>query len=260
MTLGPVSWLRHNRNIAPCTATCLALFVSVLFGAAHVRTLFLASVSTQLAALSAVVLSWQCTQLVLELLPKRRFLDAKHLPKALEPTSSLLSRLSFTFLFPLLLRGRKRPLTLDNLCAFGLPPDMTAETSGRALSDQLAHTKSRRTPGTLLRASLRPFLGVFLAPVLPKLALIAATFAQPFVVQAMLAFVSSYASEGESALLRLRIADDTRRRDTFSSFAGLGSRWSVRARILGYGRQHGAVLRQDICGCDAISRCTVSCS
>ncbi|EJD35977.1 P-loop containing nucleoside triphosphate hydrolase protein [Auricularia subglabra TFB-10046 SS5] len=190
------SYLRHTRNIAPSTALALTLILSVLFGIAHVRTLLIASVSPTLAALSVVVLAWQITQLVLELLPKRRFLNSEHLPKAKEATSSVVSRLAFTFLFPLLLRGRKEALSLDDLSSFGIPPPMTAEAAGRALSDELAQTKAHRTPWTLIKASLRTFLGAFLAPVVPKLALVGATFAQPFIVQAMLSFISSYATEG----------------------------------------------------------------
>jgi ATP-binding cassette subfamily C (CFTR/MRP) protein 1 len=129
-------------------------------------------------------------------------------PEASEPTSSLLSRLTFIFLLPLLVRGRKTAFTLDSIQLFGLPPLLRGAIAGHALSATTSSSYAHpaifvtgaslmsnyfpRRKQSLLYETLRAFFPALFAPVVPKLLLIAATFAQTYLVQSMINFVSSY--------------------------------------------------------------------
>jgi len=176
---------RHSRSVAPSTLLALYLFLSALLGATHLRTLILASAPHPIVVTATLFLAWQVLHLFLELIEKRRWLDPAHIPHAHEPTAGLLSRLSFAFLLPLLMRGRKHTLGIDDLKAFGLPPQMATAYAGTALARELS-----ACDGALLRASRKALLPALIAPVLPKLVQLCATFAQPFVVRWMLEFIA----------------------------------------------------------------------
>lgn len=161
----------------------------MLFAATQLRTYVTAGVlHAKFFALFVVSFVARTCYLVVELAQKRRFAIQ---PTALETTSSILSRLFFVYLFPLLIGGFKRAFDLDDLVAFGLPPILSGVPANAALTKALSRSKgAARTP--IFIPSMRAFLSQFLAPVVPKCILIATTFTQPFLVESMLAFVDSY--------------------------------------------------------------------
>ncbi|KAK0465925.1 P-loop containing nucleoside triphosphate hydrolase protein [Desarmillaria tabescens] len=187
-----VSYLHHTRCFAPSTLIGLYLFLSVLFAAAQLRTYATASsLHAKYFAPFVVSFAVRTCYLVAELAQKRRFLRETDKPTALETTSSLLSRLFFVYLYPLLLGGFKRAFDLDDLVAFGLPPILSGVPACAALTKALPRSKdAARIP--IFIPSMRAFLSQFLAPVVPKCILIATTFTQPFLVESMLSFVDSY--------------------------------------------------------------------
>ncbi|KAH7101139.1 P-loop containing nucleoside triphosphate hydrolase protein [Auriculariales sp. MPI-PUGE-AT-0066] len=184
VALASMVW--HSRSIAPSTLLPIALLLSALVGAAHLRTLILTSASTAIIATIAAFVAWQCVHLVFELVEKRKWILEDCKPDSHEPTASLVNRLSFAFLLPLLLRGRKQTLGMNDLRQFGLPPQMAATLAGGALATELVASS-----GALMSASRRALLPALLAPIFPKLVQLCATFAQPFVVRWMLEFIAS---------------------------------------------------------------------
>ncbi|PBK93614.1 P-loop containing nucleoside triphosphate hydrolase protein [Armillaria gallica] len=190
--LSIISYLHHTRCFAPSTLIGLYLFLSVLFSAAQLRTYVTADfLHAKYFAPFVVSFAARACYLVAELAQKRRFLREADKPAALETTSSLLSRLFFVYLFPVLLGGFKRAFDLDDLVAFGLPPILSGVPANAALTKALSRSKgAARIP--IFIPSIRAFLSQFLAPVVPKCILIATTFTQPFLVESMLSFVDSY--------------------------------------------------------------------
>jgi ATP-binding cassette, subfamily C (CFTR/MRP), member 1 len=184
--LAAASFISHSRNAAPSTVLAIILFLDILCSSTHFRTLvYLRPSSVRLLGVYATFLAVRIAQLVTELIEKRRLLKPSHVPQALEPTSSIVSRITFVFLLPLLWFGRRTALDLDTLCTrFGLPPAMACASAGLAFSQKLS--ESRKTKEGIIRISWRAFWTLFLAPVPPKLVYIAATFAQPYVVQTLL--------------------------------------------------------------------------
>ncbi|KAK0209206.1 P-loop containing nucleoside triphosphate hydrolase protein [Desarmillaria ectypa] len=187
-----ISYLHHTRCFAPSTLIGLYLFLSVLFAATQLRTYVTTGfLHAKYFAPFVVSFAARTCCLVAELAQKRRLLREVDKPTALETTSSIVSRLLFVYLFPLLLGGFKRAFDLDDLIAFGLPPILSGVPANAALTKVLSRSKgAARTP--IFIPSMRAFLSQFLAPVVPKCILIATTFTQPFLVESMLAFVDSY--------------------------------------------------------------------
>ncbi|EIN04585.1 P-loop containing nucleoside triphosphate hydrolase protein [Punctularia strigosozonata HHB-11173 SS5] len=197
LTLVPAMYLQHTHGIAPSTLLTLFFLGGIVFDSLHLRTLVLSS--SKVVASYAVAASSRFVLLILELVEKRRLLQAKHRPRARETTSSLLSRLTFVWLIPLLASGRRRSLTVDDLLDYGVPDAYTGKDAGDELLAALQTEHGHGNPGSenkLLKATIMAFSHHFFAPVLPQLLLIVATFAQTYLVQGMLSFVSSYRIDG----------------------------------------------------------------
>lgn len=101
----------------------------------------------------------------------------------------MISRPLYLWLVPLLYRGSKVKLGLDDVQ--DIPPKFNAVSSRSALDKALSNNKS------LTRAILLSSGGAFFSPVLPRLVLVLATFTQPFLVQSILRFVQDKSASSE---------------------------------------------------------------
>ncbi|KIK69354.1 hypothetical protein GYMLUDRAFT_35426 [Collybiopsis luxurians FD-317 M1] len=200
----PLSYLHHTRRPAPSTLLILFLALSVLLSATQLRTYAITSLKNE-AFFPAFATSFAARACLLfaELWHKRRSIKRDHKPAALETTSSLPARLFFVYLYPILYAGFKRSFDLDDLDAFGLPPTMSSGPANQKLSQSLEYYYKRQKPTyshekrDIFLPSIHAFFFMFVAPAGPKLLLIAATFAQTYLVQAMLSFVESYTDGGQ---------------------------------------------------------------
>lgn len=120
-------------------------------------------------------------------------------------TTNIFSRLLCFWLLPLLWSGGKKKLTIDD-CGI-IPEEFGSKTSGDALYNALHRTSCVTvfpyihassltfylfSEGRyyLLKASFRVFGFQFLAPILPRLLLLLATFGQPLLVNQIISFIS----------------------------------------------------------------------
>ncbi|QRV93384.1 ABC transporter [Ceratobasidium sp. AG-Ba] len=151
VVLGLLTWLEHFRNLRPSTLIMSYGLLKGLFGAA--------------------ILLYARYQ--------------RHLPAyksySKESRSSVWTRSSFVWLLPLLWRGRTVKFGLDDLS--DIPEQFKARESREPLEAALKNSKS------LMHATVKSCAGLILGPILPRLALALATFAQPLLVQDLLAFV-----------------------------------------------------------------------
>ncbi|KIY47688.1 P-loop containing nucleoside triphosphate hydrolase protein [Fistulina hepatica ATCC 64428] len=197
ITFAIVSYAHHTRCQAPSSLLATYALLSLLFSATQLRTFVQLPDYNNMRICLAVLVGIRTVVLLAELAPKRRLLRPEYKPLAREQTSSLLARLFFVYLLNILIRGFRQAFTLDDVVAFGIPPDLVAASAGEKFRKALAKkmkTKSRTFP--MIRPTIRAFWRPICTPVLPKLALIAATFAQAYLVNAMLAFVdASYDGE-----------------------------------------------------------------
>lgn len=105
------------------------------------------------------------------------------------------ARLFFVWLYPVLISGFRRVFSLDDLNAYGLPENLSSAPTNRRLRETLALNGKSGGKHRIFMPSIRAFAPEFFAPVTAKLLLVAATFAQPYLVQRMLRFVDSYSED-----------------------------------------------------------------
>ncbi|KAF9033283.1 P-loop containing nucleoside triphosphate hydrolase protein [Hymenopellis radicata] len=195
LCVASLSYLHHTRECAPSSLIGIYSFLSSLFAATQLRTYVLSSLlHAPFFPAFVVAFSARACLIIAEFANKRRFLRDTEKPVALEITASLPERLLFVYLYPLLLRGFKGSINLDQLNEFGLPPVMSSGPANRKLSKTLkqSHQANPSVRQPIFMPSILAFAPQFFVPALPKLMLIAATFTQPYLVQAMLSFIDSY--------------------------------------------------------------------
>ncbi|KAI5839654.1 P-loop containing nucleoside triphosphate hydrolase protein, partial [Morchella snyderi] len=183
LILPALSHLTHTRSRRPDALTTTYLPLTLLFTAAHLRTLHL-SYPRLPTALTAATLATSFLLLTLESLPPPPPTNSNPPPPP-EETAAPIALSLLTWLLPLLRTGYKSTLALATLPP--LPTALTAE----ALTPRLAAAYSRAPARPLLLTAAAALWRPLLAPVLPRLALVGFTFAQPFLVQRVLSFLKS---------------------------------------------------------------------
>ncbi|KAJ7827389.1 P-loop containing nucleoside triphosphate hydrolase protein [Mycena leptocephala] len=108
-------------------------------------------------------------------------------PPAYESTLSFLVKPFFPHILPILVTGSRRRITLPELHDF--PLYLRSDPATRKLEAALAKEEQTKKQ-YLLRSTLRAFAGHFLSPVLPRLIVLGATFAQVSLVESMVSFVA----------------------------------------------------------------------
>ncbi|TIC33364.1 P-loop containing nucleoside triphosphate hydrolase protein [Wallemia mellicola] len=196
----PLSYAQHTRAYAPSTLISAHLAVTSLFSATQLRSFVNAGLDTEkFFAGYCVFFASTCCLFFAELIEKRWLMKSAMKPKAKETTSSIPSRIMFTFLYPVLYIGFKKSLSLDDVNDFGLPEELSSNDATKRFTKLLygsqSETKDGKRTQPILMPSILAFYDFFFAAVIPKLLYVAVTFAQPFLVSTMLAFIDSYADE-----------------------------------------------------------------
>ncbi|OAA72237.1 ABC transporter, transmembrane region, type 1 [Cordyceps fumosorosea ARSEF 2679] len=189
-----LSYLEHTRSVRPSTLLTLYLGLSTLFDLARVRTLLYLQSADHLAA---VFLAGFCVKVViflLELYEKRRLLRPKWRDSAPEATSSTYSRALFIWLNELMLKGFRSSLTVDTLT----PIDADLLQASEPSSLLARWNKSDQTKKhALLRTFIKHYKWHILAAMPARLAYLAFTLAQPFLVQRVLDYVAAPPTESD---------------------------------------------------------------
>ncbi|EOQ99028.1 ATP-binding cassette transporter abc2 [Wallemia ichthyophaga EXF-994] len=199
----PLSYAQHTRAYAPSTLISAHLATASLFSATQLRSFVNANlIGDDFFAGYCVFFASTCCLFFAELIEKRWLIKSSVLPKATEPTSSIPSRILFTFLYPVLYSGFKRALNLDDVNEFGLPEELSSNDATKRFTKLLYSSrkvsKSGKETQPILMPSIIAFYDFFFAAVIPKLLYVAVTFAQPFLVSTILSFIDSYSSETET--------------------------------------------------------------
>ncbi|KAJ7107813.1 P-loop containing nucleoside triphosphate hydrolase protein [Mycena epipterygia] len=174
--------VEHFYAITSSTLIISYTFIRGLFTAAALRSASQMGLPRSAIALSALVTSSYFLFFFAELIPKPQSKTISSLS-----TSNILSRFLYIWLFPLLWKGRKVVLTIDDC---GTLPDELGAKSTRELLDGSILGRSDGKRLHLLRTSLRAFPLAFISPVFPRILLLVATFAQPLLVSRMITYIS----------------------------------------------------------------------
>ncbi|KAJ6786163.1 hypothetical protein PWT90_00725 [Aphanocladium album] len=154
-----------------------------LFGLVHIRTLFLIFGSSQLTWLTVGSLLTKITIFVLESLQKRSLLLPGWRDASPEETSGWLGRVLFFWLNPLFLKGFRGALTLKSLPT--LDKVIVDASEPETLAQEWQRT-DRPSSNALLWTLLLHYKWNLLGGVIPRLAYTGFSFAEPFLVEAVL--------------------------------------------------------------------------
>ncbi|KAJ6545144.1 P-loop containing nucleoside triphosphate hydrolase protein [Mycena capillaripes] len=194
--------VEHLKSMTPSTLIITYAFLKGLFSAVIMRSSIKIGGSNTSTVLLALVMAAHLLVAFFELIGKRKALKDQALLSSLDSftlahsfsqgapqisTSSFLSRALYLWLIPLMWFGRKKTLTIDD-CGT-IPLELSANASTAPLRDALVSMPRRGH--YLVRASFKAFPGLFLGPILSRLLLLLATFAQPLLVPRMIAFISN---------------------------------------------------------------------
>ncbi|UNI23117.1 hypothetical protein JDV02_008955 [Purpureocillium takamizusanense] len=183
-----LSWMEDGRSIRPSTMLGTYLAITVILDIAQARTLWLRHLSTPIAAVFSATVAVKAVMLLLESRKKTTYLKQAHADLPPEATSGIINRSFLWWLNDLFRRGLSTHLTLDDL----YPLD--DELASGPLSTKIQQAWSRRRkPERRFEfplAAWRALRWHILSAIVPRLFLIAFTFAQPFLISRVLDLLS----------------------------------------------------------------------
>ncbi|KAJ7448600.1 P-loop containing nucleoside triphosphate hydrolase protein [Mycena galericulata] len=177
----------HYHSIGPSTVTSLyAIYGAVFYGYTlrglqEIQAPQVYLYATGAAAVSLVAL------IFLESKIKRSLLIPMDPPPAYESTLSVLVKPFFLHFIPLLVTGSRSRITLPDLC--DIPLYLRSDPATEKLLAALA-VEDKNSDRYLVQSTFRAFRGHFFSPVLPRLVVLAGTFAQVTLVEQMILYVS----------------------------------------------------------------------
>jgi ATP-binding cassette subfamily C (CFTR/MRP) protein 1 len=184
LQLVPLSWMEDGWSIRPSSALLSFLLGTVVLDLAQARTLWLCNLSTPIAATFTASLLVKVVLLLLENRGKTTYLKQAHIHLPPESTSSIINRSFLWWMNGLYRKGFRSSLTLDSL--YPLDDQLTSST----LSVKIQHVwAQRRRPERRVEFPIAAWKALrwhILASVIPRLFLIAFTFAQPFLISRVL--------------------------------------------------------------------------
>ncbi|KAH8811062.1 putative ABC transporter [Xylogone sp. PMI_703] len=188
VVLGVLSYYEHRHALKPSDILVVFISSTLLFDAAQCRTLWLIGCERAISAVFSAALGLKAVILVVECWEKRAWLTEYFRESTPEQTTGLFNHASSWWLNPLLWTGRKRSLTEEDL--FDIEDDQTSERRRLEFQrawDSCGYISSKYALMGVLLETMSPYL---LAPILPRLAMVAVTFGQPFVLNRILSFLS----------------------------------------------------------------------
>ncbi|KAG5996170.1 hypothetical protein E4U52_007183 [Claviceps spartinae] len=181
------SYLEHVRSVRPSTILCLYLGLSSLLDLASSRTSFFIPGYDVVAPIHLSSYFVKLVILGTEVIEKRKLLMWHCKNVSPEAVASFYNRVFFVWLNSLLLKGYRTSLTVDTLTP--LDQDILGASRPDSLLDRWERAK-KRSKIALLWVFICHYRWHLLAGVLPRLAYIGFTFAEPFLVKRVLDFTA----------------------------------------------------------------------
>ncbi|KAH8586615.1 putative multidrug resistance-associated protein [Bisporella sp. PMI_857] len=192
-SLGALSYYEHRYSVKPSDILAIFLFPTLLFDAAQCRSLWLIGCDRAISSVFSAAVALKTIIFVTECWAKTRWLAGYFQETTPEHTSGLFSHASSYWLNPLLWTGRSHQLIMGDL--FDIEDENTSERRRVEFRRNWNACPDTSSKNRLLLVLLKTIRSYVLAPVLPRLAWIAVMFAQPFVLQRILSFISHPAQD-----------------------------------------------------------------
>jgi hypothetical protein len=215
----PLSFYDHVRVARPSVLLSIYLFPTLLLDAAQTRTYWLAERTQRELIYTGVFtasLAVKAIILLLEAKPKTKWLNIKE-PYSPEETSSIYSLGVFFWLNKIFLTGYRKTMDMQDL--YPLDRAMAGEVVHTRFRNHAAYSRLKGDKYGLAKSLAQTLRVPILLVVLPRLALTAFTFCQPFLISSVLDQLSQpvtnasvnagYGLIGASALIYAGIAIST---------------------------------------------------
>ncbi|KAI0508944.1 P-loop containing nucleoside triphosphate hydrolase protein [Xylaria bambusicola] len=195
LSLALLSHLEHSKSIRPSFIITFYLLFTTFLDIARVRTQWLLQDADGIAATLTASLTVKIALLSLEAIEKRRLLKDGYHEYPPESTSGPFSRGLFIWLNSLLLSGFRKVLSLTDL------PSISEKLDSQVLAEDLTRQwekcNQKRTHALAL-ATVLTFRWDVLLIVFPKLAYVALSLSQPFLIREAVSFVQNTQSENNN--------------------------------------------------------------
>ncbi|KAI0201171.1 hypothetical protein F4808DRAFT_129571 [Astrocystis sublimbata] len=188
LSLALLSHLEHARSIRPSFTIIIYLILTVLLDIVRVRTQWLLEDANGTAAILTASLIVKVVLLSLEAVEKRSLLVGSGREYPHESTSGPLSRGFFLWLNSLLVSGSRNVLSLTDIPAISEKLESRALAAGLSATWDNCNQKRRHA---LALATVLTFRRDILILIFPKLAYVALSLSQPFLIQEAVNFVQS---------------------------------------------------------------------
>ncbi|EHK20667.1 uncharacterized protein TRIVIDRAFT_154161 [Trichoderma virens Gv29-8] len=192
----PLSFWEHARSLRPSFLLSGYLSLSLLLDIARARSFWLVAVNRSEDAFAAVFTASVAAKVVVfiaESYAKTRWIEGGSSSRSPEETTGFFGLAIFSWLWKLFARGRSKVLNLDDL----LPLDqhMASEVLRKKLLASIEASPTRGQKNGLAKALAKSLSGALLLPVVPRIALSAFKFGQPFLINSLLSYLQIPASE-----------------------------------------------------------------
>ncbi|KAJ6535718.1 P-loop containing nucleoside triphosphate hydrolase protein [Mycena capillaripes] len=187
ITFSAASISEHYHSIAPSALTSLYAVIGASYYAYTLRSLYTLQAPLVYLCADAAAAGSLFVLTFLESKSKRKLLIPTDSPPAYESTLSFIAKPFFPHLVPIFFTGARRRITLPELR--DIPLYLRSDPATVKLLAALA-VEDRTSNRYLVKSTFRAFGGQFLSPILPQLLVLAGTFAQVSLVEAMVSYVS----------------------------------------------------------------------
>ncbi|KFG85665.1 ABC transporter [Metarhizium anisopliae] len=182
-----LSYLEHTRSLRPSTLVTIYLGISILLDLARVRTLFFIPGSQSVAKVNLASFCVKLIIFALELTEKRRLLLPAWQDASPEAVGSVYNRVLFWWLNSLFMKGFRNLISINSLPA--LDTELLETANPTELVEKWNRVNASKK-NALLWTFLLHYKWDLLAGVVPRLACIGFTFAQPFLLERVLDFTA----------------------------------------------------------------------
>ncbi|KAH8195838.1 hypothetical protein TruAng_009991 [Truncatella angustata] len=184
-----ISFLDHARSARSSALLSGYLLLTLLFDAAQTRTLWNTKAYPLLTPIFTASLAVKVVIFVLELLSKSRWID-QHTQTLLGPEamSNIFNLASYYWLRRLLWTGFHKILALADL--YPLIDDVSAERASQRLQRAISSRTGGLKGNALLLSLFKAFPTEFLLPIIPRAAKVGLRYAQSFLMQSLLRYLS----------------------------------------------------------------------
>lgn len=190
MTAAIHSFVEDQRSVAPSDVLVIYFSVSAVLGIPRLRSLWLMPSANVCGGLWTSVYIFTVLMLFVESAKKSKLLRPLYRKLTTEQICGFWGRSFFIWVLPFFQAGYSSILGMDDIP--DVDDDLQGQRSGAKLQRAWGITKDqRKRKHRLLRAAFRAYRWPFLSAVLPRLALSAFSFCQPFLLTATVNYIGS---------------------------------------------------------------------